>query len=151
VIEIWKRHPEFTDYEVSDLGRVRKVSAGKIKKQTKNTHGYFSTAVRDINKKFVLRTVHTLVLETFVGKMPKGLVARFIDGDRENVRLSNLKWGKKDWIRRRGEQCPWSRLTKNEVLKIRKSKKSLNELSAEYSVTRQHIHYIVTRQRWRHI
>lgn len=37
--------------------------------------------------------VNTIVLETFVGKAPKGLESRHLDGDPKNNKLSNLVWG----------------------------------------------------------
>jgi len=40
-----------------------------------------------------IRSIHRLVLETFIGKRPKGMVCRHLDGNSCNNKLSNLKWG----------------------------------------------------------
>jgi hypothetical protein len=37
--------------------------------------------------------VHILVLEAFVGPRPDGMVCRHLDGNPQNNRLSNLRWG----------------------------------------------------------
>lgn len=39
------------------------------------------------------RTVHTLVMEAFVGPAPKGQEVRHLDGDPSNNRLGNLAYG----------------------------------------------------------
>lgn len=41
----------------------------------------------------IVADVATLVLETFVGPCPEGMKAIHINGDAEDNRLENLKWG----------------------------------------------------------
>ncbi|MFL1432774.1 MULTISPECIES: HNH endonuclease [unclassified Nocardiopsis] len=78
-------------YEVSNLGRVRSwtsVSRGQVIKPQPHQDRYlaFWTGPK-------LRLLHRVVLETFVGPRPDGMVCRHLDGDRMNCRLDNLRWG----------------------------------------------------------
>jgi hypothetical protein len=90
-------------YEVSDQGRVksldrvvdtargpRKYSGRMLKLSVKKT-GYLSCVlwICQIAKHV---SVHTLVLESFVGLRPAGMECCHNDGDRANARLSNLRW-----------------------------------------------------------
>lgn len=43
--------------------------------------------------KKLLKLVHSVVLETFVGPRPPGMVCRHLDGNSQNNRLENLTWG----------------------------------------------------------
>lgn len=104
-MEIWKPIPKFSDYEVSNLGRVKSirprrgsraaVNNGIIDGWVKaNRYGYKRQAV-SLRKDgaTVIRHVHLLVLEAFVGEALEGQVCRHLDGNALNNKLSNLKWG----------------------------------------------------------
>ena len=62
-MEIWKRHPEFSDYEVSSYGRVRK--GLKILSQRKEQL-YYTRVCLYVNGKRKTKRVHRLVGETFL-------------------------------------------------------------------------------------
>lgn len=92
--------PDWDDYEVSDMGRVRswrvrghttrRSSMPHLRRPTKAGKGYFSVSGRTgVKPKYV----HRLVLFAFVGPCPEGMECRHLDGNRTNNRLSNLKWG----------------------------------------------------------
>lgn len=103
--EIWKPVVGFEGfYEVSNLGRVKSLSRyepyrrhpgkltrlrrGRILTASKGSNGYYT--VRLCGK---TRTVHSLVLEAFIGPKPDGLAAcHGPDFDTSNNRLSNLRW-----------------------------------------------------------
>lgn len=44
------------------------------------------------NKKFKTKTIHQIVLETFRGPRPQGMVGDHIDRDKSNNSLKNLRW-----------------------------------------------------------
>ena len=104
-VEVWKAIEGFEDsYEVSDQGRVRSKDRiiggphgdrrwkGKLLSPPVSGPGYRMATLR---RRGSVRnvTVHTLVLEAFVGPRPEGLVCRHLDGDPLNNRLENLRWG----------------------------------------------------------
>lgn len=56
------------------------------------THGYAHLTLWRHGKPFH-RRVHLLVLETFHGPRPEGLVARHLNGRKSDNRAANLRWG----------------------------------------------------------
>lgn len=88
-------------YEVSSLGRVRslpRISAsgnrlqGRMLKRVPTPKGYeIVTLTKNGCQK--VRSVHTLVLEAFVGPRPSGHVACHYDDVPTNNRVDNLRWG----------------------------------------------------------
>lgn len=87
-------------YEVSDLGRVRSLlptsgtNGGRrrgapdgVLKPTPSGK-YYTVSLGRRNT----RTVHTLVLEAFVGPCPEGLEACHNNGDHADNTLGNLRW-----------------------------------------------------------
>lgn len=96
VTENWRPVPGHQGYEVSDLGSVRSY---------RNRQGHPAAAPRLLSPGTVQgyrqiklgrsrqTKVHILVLETFVGPRPDGMVCRHLDGNPLNNRLSNLRWG----------------------------------------------------------
>src|SRR5687767_12860617 len=92
-VENWLTHPVFVDYEVSDLGAVRRrtakggTRAGRMKQPSLTKNGYLT-----VNIERKPRKVHALVLECFVGPRPEKHDACHNDGTRTNNVLSNLRW-----------------------------------------------------------
>jgi hypothetical protein len=92
-MEDWKVIDDYPDYEVSSLGRVKSnkyPNKPKMLKSNPNSLGYCQVGL----KREVLKTKknHILVLEAFTGPRPKGMEACHNDGDKNNNRLSNLRW-----------------------------------------------------------
>lgn len=95
--EEWRRIPGHLSYWVSNRGRVRhknKILAGR----TSEIHGHHCVVVEG-----TVRYSARLVLSAFVGPCPAGLFASFKDGDKTNVDLSNLTWGKRLYPNARGK------------------------------------------------
>lgn len=94
--EIWRTIKGHTGYEVSNLGRVR---------SWRNRQGHPQDFPRILSPGLVggyrqiklgrarQIKVHTLVLETFVGPRPEGMLCRHLDGNPQNNALTNLRWG----------------------------------------------------------
>ena len=91
--EGWKVVVGWDRYEVSNMGRVRRSDTKVIKKATvsKGT-GYLVVSLNRPGLQAV-RTVHSLVLESFIGPCPVGKEARHENHNRADARLSNLCWG----------------------------------------------------------
>jgi len=129
---------------VSNLGRVKSVARRcitsygatrivyeRILKQFKTSDGYYAVNLVDKeNGKRKQFRVHRLVLLAFKGAPPEGMVACHNDGDTSNNKLSNLRWdtqqgNQRDRIRHgtspRGTQRGYSKLSRKQVIKIKKS------------------------------
>lgn len=65
-------------------------SLGKLLKPIKNPNGYYKYCFC-INKKVKQLTIHRLVIEVFVGEIPKNLEVNHKDFDRSNNSLDNLE------------------------------------------------------------
>lgn len=89
-MEQFKQHPKFTMYEISDLGRVRRIKTGRIIKTRVSTSGYEHVNLY-LNKVASTKQVHRLVVETFIGEIPKGFQVDHINRDRLDNNLSNLR------------------------------------------------------------
>jgi hypothetical protein len=87
-MENWKQISGTLDYEISDFGRIRRASTGRVLTVDTSTR-YPSYPIPRLGR----RNVHRLVLEAFVGPAPEGHEARHIDDVKTNCRLTNLAWG----------------------------------------------------------
>lgn len=104
--EIWKPVVGYEGiYEVSDQGRVRSLDRavlcsngrrrqvkGRVLRPATGMHGhlYVSLWRKNTQTSFL---VHRLVLESFVGPAPVGLMCRHLNGDAGDNRPNNLAWG----------------------------------------------------------
>lgn len=161
--EKWKKIPHFSDYEVSNLGRIRSLK-GKKKKLMKIREGADGypriTLQRDDGQKTVCK-IHNLVASAFLGS-PNGRLVRHKDGDKSNPNLSNLAYGTtmenhedkyEHGTHQMGEQNSRALLTKDEVLDIYDNPEGLTqqELADYYGMSRQAISDIQRGQTWTEI
>jgi hypothetical protein len=156
---MWKTIPTYPNYEISDLGEVRRIGSIKLLKQEtlKGNHPYqfIGLSAAGKQKKF---SVHRLVLQAFVGPCPDGCECMHLDDNPKNNKLKNLKWGtvkeNRSTIKRKGEHGSNSKLTTEQVLIIRElvsygNKQTL--LAKDFNVTQAAISNMVTRRTWSHI
>ena len=141
--ETFKPIADYPDYEVSDLGNVRSFKSGKarlLKPIVKKKKRYQSVALckGGVTKH---RTIHSLVLETFVGPRPEGLVCRHLDDNSLNNCLSNLCWGTQkensdDAIKSGSHSCLRLRKLNAEAVQfIRTSGASARKLAKRFGVS----------------
>lgn len=87
--------PGYDKYEVSDLGRVRRVfkdgKTTRLRRLVRNEHGYSTVSLHD-GLRARRRLVHQLVLLAFAGPAPEGMEGCHNDGNPANDRLDNLRW-----------------------------------------------------------
>lgn len=101
--EIWRKHPEYTEIEVSSLGRVRTLDKevstksgmrfvkGRILKQQENNCGYLQAQFY-INGKQTKKLVHRIVAQTFIPNPDNLPQVNHKDNDRTNNNVSNLEF-----------------------------------------------------------
>lgn len=159
--ERWTSIPGFENYQVSDLGSVKRQNS--LLKVRRHPKGYRTVSL-SVNGRVYQRLIHRLVLEAFVGPCPKGHQARHLNGTRDDNRLVNLAWGtasenQMDRVEHgtsnRGEQHPQTRLTTNDVSSIRARYHSggvtQDDLAKQYGVTRRTVGRIISRESWRYV
>jgi hypothetical protein len=158
-------------YEISNHGRVRSL-ARTVQRRYRN--GYRLQTVRAALLRPCFRTkyptvtligrksrsVHSLVLEAFVGPRPEGHEGLHGDGNRTNNHLSNLRWGtskenKEDAIKHgvwtHGEMVGCAKLTDEAVRAIRASSETLEYFAQRFGVTIQAVSLARNYRTWKHV
>lgn len=83
-------------YQISDCGQIRKRKQYKNKEyrllKPSYSKGYLIISLYKNNQRQT-KSIHRLLLETFVSFCPENMECRHLDGNRQNNKLSNLKWG----------------------------------------------------------
>lgn len=168
-METWKPVVGYeTHYEVSDLGKVRRIRAatgarvGKVLKDAPMTSKYrFVVLCMDCKPK--AHSVHRLVAAAFIGPCPEGQEVNHKNGIREDNRLANLEYmtrqqniihGQRTLPRKqtslRGEMVPNAKLTEQKVREIKKrlaNGESQKTIADDFGVVRQVI-WGINHGRW---
>lgn len=171
--EIWKPVVGHTGYEVSNLGRVRSLDRiieyrnrrgvlcfykkqGRILRPGIASNGYPTVALYGVT-----RTMHSLVIEAFIGPRLSGMEVRHLDGKRTNCILDNLAYGtpadnradsKRHGTMARGSQYSSAKLNeaKARVIRSLKGKVSQSTLAKRYSVSPAAIQAVHDGRTWTH-
>lgn len=167
--EVWKWVPNAPGYRVSNYGRIAShwvqgcgsAVRWRIRPKVLRCHlssGYVVASLK-IDGRQVLRKVHQLVLEAFVGPRPNGMVTCHNDGDSSNNRLENLRYGTPadngaDTARHgilKGERSPLAKLTDEDVRAIRLDPRPQVRIAADYGVCQQIISQVKRGAIWSHV
>lgn len=171
--ELWKDIPGYVGiYQISNLGSIKSlVRKGRrteiILDPGMDSDGYLHTSLRK-NNIGVPRQVHRLVLETFIGPRPCGMVTRHLDGNRRNNKLDNLAWGTvienaQDAVRHGtspgfksyGTNNGQSKLTESKVVKIKRllglQEYSQRKIAQMFDVSFHTISLIKLGKTWKHV
>ena len=96
--EEWRTVKEFPLFEVSNLGRVRRIKTGRLLKvRMYKSKGAGSYIVRIcVENKQYYRSVAKLVAEAFIREMPNpNSIVMYKDHDRSNLNAENLYWAER--------------------------------------------------------
>ena len=166
MIETFEPIPEWSNYEVSNLGRVRNIKFNRVLRPSLKRCGggikYPFVWLSQDGRRLQI-AVHQLVLQVFVGPRPIGYHCRHKDGDPTNVCLSNLVYGtpsdnKEDSIEHQtwahGESHGNHKLTERTVRiarGLRKCDFTLKRIAEILSVSTTCIHEVLSGKTWKHV
>jgi len=155
-------------YEISSFGKVKSLPRKYKRKKIiflKPAFGKDMGLNVVLCKNCVCKTtkVHRIVATTFIPNPENKPEVNHIDGNRANNRVENLEWctrseNEKHAYRinlknRVGQNNPRSKLTTENIKKIRKMAEVINqkEIAKQFKVTPQCIGAIVRRENWSHV
>jgi len=162
--ELWQWVPGTNKkYKVSDHGNIISHARRKPKQLRSQTDcsGYKRVSLR-LNGKSARRSVHRLVLLSFVGDPPEGYQACHRNGVRDDNRLENLYWGSvaannRDKIAhgstRRGAANHTAVLTEEQVVKIRElyatGQYTARELATTHGMSKAPVVALLSGRTWK--
>lgn len=132
--------PNFPQYKIDIDGNIWIIKNNKPLK-INYTYGSYATVHLTQNKRSVLCKLHRLVLETFLGKCPKGMQARHLNGNKKDNSLLNLKWGTPK------ENAGDKKLHNTDSSKERNGRAKLNIAEVEKIINIKKIYPTITRQK----
>lgn len=147
-------------YEVSDQGRVRRASNGRIRKPSSTPTGYQVIVLSRPGASHSGVYVHREVMRAFVGLCPEGFQVSHINGDNKDNRLANLRYESARTNNRRkqahgtqtaGERHASAKLKWSDVRSMRRlldSGLTLKEVADHYGVSFQQVSRIKRGHNW---
>jgi hypothetical protein len=158
-----KKILDYPAYLITSSGQVTSKRFKRFLKAQMDDYGYLHVLLYK-NGKSIICKVNRLVLETFVGPCPKGMVCRHLNGIRTDNRLENLRWGtpkensadmKQHGTAPIGEKHGCAKLTVNDVKNIRHlyetGRYEQKELAKLYDVVKSTVWRIVHNKGWKHL
>lgn len=169
--ERWGAIQDYTDYEVSNLGRVRRTHYYHTSKKRKlpyiltlNRNGAYPTVQLCEGGKVTRYSVHRLVALAFIGAPPTPLhEVAHNDGIRDNNLVGNLRWTTKSeneqdkrdhGTLKMGTKHYKTTLTEDDVREMRRGTRYKGYgrfLARKYGVSDVTISQILTGKRWQHV
>lgn len=167
VIKMEKNIKNWENYTIDEFGNVKNSKTNKYLKGALNNKGYLRVELHK-NKKLKKFFVHRLVAEYFIENPLNKKQVNHKDGNKQNNRVDNLEWVTNQENRNHalkhkltknlcGEDAPWSKLTKKDVLYIRqlynndKTNFNTKELSKKYNVSYTQILMVAKRKSWKNV
>lgn len=162
IMEEWKVIPEFDKYEASNLGNIRTLKTGKIRKLQSRKDGYLQIGLY-IHGKVKFQQVHRLIALAFIPKT--GIIINHIDGNKSNNTVSNLEWCDYSYnlkhavkigtrVKHNLENHPSTNLKNKDVLNMRKDYEkglSYKDISKKYNKPYSTIYNIINKLYWKDI
>lgn len=156
---------DFPSYSVTKDGRVWSRITNKWLSLAIGSTGYPTVILyRGTCQEKKQFNIHELVLSTFVSSRPKGLECRHLNGNRQDSRLCNLRWGTRrenhedalkhkthQGLKNKGENHPQAKLCNKSVKNIRKmSQDGIPDylIALAFGVSRTIINRVKNRKLW---
>jgi hypothetical protein len=91
--EIWEKIKSCPNYSVSNLGNVRNDKSNRVLKNILAVQNpYYRVSLVDYNKRRVIKRVHRLMAEVFICNPDDLPFVDYIDRNKLNNNLGNLRW-----------------------------------------------------------
>ena len=90
--EQWKKHFNFDNYRISNLGRVWSERKQRVMSLFQQNSGYWQIQLVDNNGKSVRFLIHRLVALVWIPNLLNKPQVNHIDGDKSNNSVINLEW-----------------------------------------------------------
>ena len=162
--EVWRIVWRNDTYEISNIGRFRRASNGRLSTPQENGSGYYQVSMSRGGKR-TLYALHRLVLEVFDSPCPHGKECNHKDGDKSNNGIDNLEWvTRSENIRHaidtglhyqvRGEESGKTNMTESDVIEItrrRKAGERYPSIAADFGITPESASQIARRVTWKHV
>lgn len=163
--EIWKTIEGYTDYQISNYGKIKsfKYNKEKILKHSLDSDEY-SLIILCSNKNKFTKTIHRLVANAFINNPDNKPQVNHKDGNKQNNNVDNLEWVtiseniihayKNNLKTQQGISNTNCKLSENEVLTIHGlylSGMTQSIISELYNIPQQHVSLIVNNKSWTHL
>lgn len=154
MVEEWRVVSRNPRYEVSNQGRIRKVTTKRLKKYELNGNGYPSIRLGYGKAATGTRyNIHRLVAEVFLPNPDNYPVVNHIDGDKLNNCVDNLEWCSYAHNNKHaydhGLKTPYQRRISNDDRKsigiMRRDGVSVRDIAKLYGVTESCIYHLFNR------
>ena len=89
--EIWKKIEEFSDYQISNLGRVKNIKTNKYLHPYKNYSGYLEISLNK-NKTKKTYKLHRLIAVYFIPNIENKPTVHHKNNIKDDNRIENLEW-----------------------------------------------------------
>jgi hypothetical protein len=174
-----KTIPDFPDYAINEEGWVwskpRRIADGRYRRgqwlSPRTGRGNLLYVAFWQDDRAYHRAVHRLILETYVGPCPFGMVARHINGKPSDNRLENLMWDTRSVIIKKaadrgtfyqcgykgvkGEASNNAKLTETDVRGIDAMYRTRLfrqvEIAEQYGIWQGTVSAIIRRKSWKHL
>lgn len=170
-LEIWMPIPGYEGlYDVSSKGSIRRAPENArfktkpIRKLTITKFGYQSVYIKNTEGQGKNLLVHRAVMAAFVGPVPDGHQINHKNGIKSDNRIENLEYITPSAnvqhaydvlgvVARHGVSHPCAKLNDEKVREIRQliGRRSLNQLSKQFSVDNRVIRDIRDHKIWKHV
>lgn len=158
----FKQVAGFPKHYVSNVGHVISTKTPELRclKYYIDLDGYKRATIRNADGRLIKKSVHRIVLESFVGPPPRGMQARHLNGIPHDARIDNLVWctaheNAADKIRHGTHQVgikgPSAKLTEDQVRDIRSSVESGRSIARRFQVHSATIYAIRSGRNWKHL